>query len=128
MRIVSKLHLAVSTSCLHSIFVHFIGMLSKAKGQVLRVAATLHVLFSDTVGEDGKIIVTEVAHTITPKAIVAARNFIDICCQHVAYTAGRGDIEDEIENIASAGTCACTCTFITYACTCTLITWTCTCT
>ena len=80
-------------------------MLSKAKGQVLRVAAALHVLFSDTVGEDGKIIVSEVVQTIKAEAIVAAKNFVDISCQHAAYIAGRGDIEDEIENISSAGTC-----------------------
>ena len=92
-------------------------MMSKAKGQVLRVAAALHVFFSDTVREDGKIIVSELAQTIKPKAIVAARNFVDVCCQHAAYIAGRGDIEDEIENIASTGThvhtCACT-----FTCTC----------
>ena len=78
-------------------------MLSKAKWQVLRVAAVLHVLFSDGVGEDGKIIVLDVEKIIQTKAIIVAKNFVDICCQHAAYVAGRGDIEDEIESLSSAG-------------------------
>ena len=78
-------------------------MLSKAKGQVLRVAAAFHVLFSDKASGDGSIVVEEVLPTIQVEAIIAAKNFVSICCQHAAYIAGRGDIEDEIEAIQSPG-------------------------
>lgn len=70
----------------------FIGMLSKSKGQILRVAATLHVLFHfDTplaipavIGED---------------AIKAAINLVDVCIQHAAYLAGRSKVNDTIEDL-----------------------------
>ena len=60
-------------------------MLSKAKGQVLRVSAALNVFLGDAVSDDECITVSEVSKTIHPKTILAARNFVDVCCQHVAY-------------------------------------------
>ena len=78
-------------------------MLSKAKGQVLRVAASLHILMSDHHHEvDGTIIVSEVPNVISKEAIIAAQNFVNTCCQHAAYISGRGKIEDEIEKISTA--------------------------
>ena len=67
-------------------------MLSKAKGQILRVAATLHVLFHI----DNSLPVTNV---ISDKAITAAIDLVDVCIQHAAYLAGRGNIEETIQAI-----------------------------
>lgn len=75
---------------------NFIGMLSKAKGQVLRVSAALHMLFSDVGGEGENM--ADVSKTIRTKAIIAAVDFVNICCQHAAYVAGR---DDEIESLTS---------------------------
>ena len=68
-------------------------MLSKSKGQVLRVAAILHVLFVDSP--------TLIPSTISVKAITAAQNFIDTCCQHAAVIAGRGLIDEEIDHLTA---------------------------
>ena len=64
------------------------GMLSKAKGQVLRIAAALHVLFCDTVDEDNIITVSDVPETISKTAIIAAQNYVD-------------KLEDEINQLTS---------------------------
>lgn len=69
-------------------------MLIKSKGQVLRIAAVLHVLFWDP--EDG----TDMPSTISTNAIIAAQNFIDTCCQH-AFIAGRGQVDDEISHLTA---------------------------
>lgn len=70
------------------------GILSKAKGQLLRVAACLHVLFKletpDTIEVE-----------ISDKALSAAIDFIDVCCDHASLITGRGCISDE----ASKGKC-----------------------
>lgn len=82
-----------------------LGMLSKGKGQVLRVAAALHVLTGDHKEEGGDIIVSEVPNVISEKAIKAARNYVETCCQHAAYIAGRTTIDDEMDfHAGSAGT------------------------
>ena len=57
-------------------------MLSKAKGQVLRVAACLHVLFCDSDQPDNTI-----PQMITREAILAAKDFVNLCCQHAAFIA-----------------------------------------
>ena len=67
-------------------------MLSKSKGQILRVAATLHVLFH----MDKPL---EVPYEISLSAIKAATNFMDMCHQHAAFIAGRGDLNAAIETI-----------------------------
>ena len=65
-------------------------MLSKSKGQILRVAAALHVLFH----RDTPL---NVPDNISEGAVRAAANFVDLCLQHAAYLAGRGDISEAIE-------------------------------
>lgn len=87
-----------------------LGMLSKSKGQVLRVAATLHVLFYDAtcIDDQEDITVSSVPSTISTKAILAAENFVDTCCQHAAFIAGRSKMADEITRLTS-GRC-----YITY--------------
>ena len=66
-------------------------MLSKSKGQVLRVAAVMHVLFS----LDGDTIVPE----ISEKALKASENFVSVCLNHVAFMAGRGGLDAAIKQI-----------------------------
>ena len=65
-------------------------MLSKSKGQILCVAAALHVLFHrDTT--------LNVPDNVSEDAVRAAANFVDLCLQHAAYLAGRGDISEAIQ-------------------------------
>jgi hypothetical protein len=69
-------------------------MLSKSKGQVLRVAASLHILFYLSDDEDA---MTDVDSEISEAALKAAINFVTLCCQQTSFIAGRGEINDEIE-------------------------------
>lgn len=57
-------------------------MLSKSKGQVLRVAAVMHVLFN----MDSP---TNIPSEIFEAAVRAADNFVDLCLQHAAIFGGR---------------------------------------
>ena len=72
-------------------------MLSKAKGQVIHVAALMHLLFQDGIDD------TQVT-CISTDSIKAAINFVEVCCQHAAFLAGRGTIDDEIQTITSGMT------------------------
>jgi pyruvate/2-oxoglutarate/acetoin dehydrogenase E1 component len=80
-------------------------MLSKSKGQVLRLSAAFHILFCDTdidLSEEGmEIEVAEVSTQAADSAIVAAQNFVDTCCQHAAFIAGRSNIDDEIIELST---------------------------
>lgn len=78
-------------------------MLSKSKGQILRVAAVLHVLFH--LEQPDKI-----PPEISVAALKAADNFVSVCLQHAAYIAGRGLVEEAIKQ-AEARKC---CTTIIY--------------
>ena len=79
----------------------YTGMLSKSKGQVLRVAACLHVMFyDDTIAEPGNSL-TRIPSTISKEVIIAAMNFVDTCVQHAAFMAGRDLIEEEISRLIS---------------------------
>ena len=69
-----------------------LGMLSKSKGQVLRVAAVMHVLFHFE-SQDTESIPLEISES----AVKAAGCFVDMCMQHAAYLGGRGDIRDAIK-------------------------------
>ena len=70
-------------------------MLSKSKGQTLRVAASLHLLFQLGESQDMTSIISE-------KAVSAAINFVQLCCQQTAYMAGRGDITEEVQTIKAS--------------------------
>lgn len=59
------------------------GFLSKAKGQTLRVAVCLHILFNI---ESPNTIPAE----ISKDALKAAINFTDVCCMHASLITGRG--------------------------------------
>ena len=78
-------------------------MLSKSKGQVLRVAAVLHIFFQDKIDteSDDKIMVSEVDNVLSNEAILAAQNFVEICCQHASFIGGRGIIDDEIKSLST---------------------------
>ena len=65
-------------------------MLSKSKGQVLRVAAALHVRFHRNTP-------LNVPESISEEAVKAAVGFVVLCLQHVAHIAGRGDITEAIQ-------------------------------
>ena len=67
-------------------------MLSKSKGQILRVAATFHVLF--TLNTE-----IEISSEISEEAIAASIKFVQLCCQQTAHMAGRGNIKEEIDII-----------------------------
>ena len=62
-------------------------------GQILRISAVLHILFhldKETCPQNLDVIISE-------DAITAATHFVEICGQHVAFIAGRGDIDEEIK-------------------------------
>ena len=69
-------------------------MLSKSKGQILRVAASLHVLFALGYSEDTCM--------ISENAIAASIKFVELCCQQTAYMAGRGNMKEEIEIVKAS--------------------------
>ena len=87
-------------------------MLSKSKGQVLRISAALHVLFyvkSNTIQPDyedetipketqtdasTEITRVKISADITEEAIAAA---VELCNQQTAFMAGRQDIKEEIQ-------------------------------
>jgi len=71
----------------------FAGILSKSRGQVLRVAAVLHTLFS--IENEDKNVPNEVSDV----ALKAAVDFVCASCQQTAYIAGRGPIDEEIERM-----------------------------
>ena len=72
-------------------------MLGKAKGQILRVAACLQVLFCDEKDADTIHLAQTIPTKIGHDALVAAQNFVDVCCQHAAYLAGRNSIEEVVK-------------------------------
>ena len=90
-------------------------MLSKSKGQILRVSAALHILFQLHVPstnhndeeKDDEIVevpsvnnelsnVAESSNTITDKALCAAIDFVETSTQHAAYIAGKDTIGKEL--------------------------------
>ena len=73
---------------MHFIFPH-IGMLSKSKGQVLRLAAVMHVIFHMETP-------TTIPCEISESAVRAADVFVDFCLQHAAYLGGRGDFKEAV--------------------------------
>ena len=67
-----------------------VGMLSKSRGLVLRVAAVLHVLFHIDCADP-------LSDQLSDMSIKAAVNFIQIACQQTAYIAGRGTLQEEVQ-------------------------------
>ena len=71
-------------------------MLSKSRGQTLRVAAVMHVLFHWKEPSN-------IPPKISNEALKAAISFVELCNQHAAFLAGRGTICDEIDSILTQG-------------------------
>ena len=69
-------------------------MLSKSKGQILRISATLHVLFHINTP-------LAIPETIGVDAVKAAIDLVDVCIQHAAFLAGRGEVQELIEVLAT---------------------------
>ena len=77
-----------------------IGMLSKSRGQVLRVAATLHALFYIETPQ-------QVPNCISNEAIIAAVDFVEVCNQHIAFLSGMGEIGSYITSLKEMQTGIC---------------------
>jgi len=73
------------------------GMLSKSKGQVLRVAAVMHVLFHMSM--------PTIPSEISENAVKASDKFVDYCLQQAAYLGGRGDFQETIHEIMRGQCC-----------------------
>ena len=67
-------------------------MLSKSKGQLLRVAAVMHVLFNMETP-------SSIPQEISEAAVKAADCFVDLCLQHAAFLGGKGNLQEAIEDI-----------------------------
>ena len=66
-----------------------IGILSKSAGQTLRIAACYNILFRLRNSDEDPLPVGNKEWDIIPDAVKAASNFVDVCCIHAAYMAGR---------------------------------------
>ena len=75
--------LAINKAC------YATGMISKSKGQVLRLGAVFHALFNMDTPLD-------IPDVICDDALKAAFAFVNLCNQHTAYIAGRGSIPEAI--------------------------------
>lgn len=99
------------------------GILSKSRGQVLRVAAVLHTLFSIDKGYKKSSTISndaldddaddnnagdnnadkEISNEVSDASLKAAVDFVSVACQHTVYMAGRGLIDEEIERLNQPG-------------------------
>ena len=60
------------------------------------MTATMHVLFHWETP-------SEIPSTISDKALKAAQSFVELCIQHAAFLAGRGNIPEEIDSLTTKG-------------------------
>lgn len=77
-------------SCYSIIIANSLGMLSKSRGQILRISAVFHVMFHVDISEP-------IPSEVSEMAIQAAINFVKTSIQHVAYISGKGVLEEEYE-------------------------------
>ena len=68
-------------------------MLSKSKGQILRLATTMDVLFNWETPNN-------ISSVISNEAMKAAIEFVEICNQNVNYLTGKDNITDVIEKLS----------------------------
>ena len=66
-------------------------MLSKSRAHVLRISAAMHFLFH--YGKD----VDQIPSIISKEAMLAAIDYVKLCCYHTSVIAGRGSIDDEVQ-------------------------------
>lgn len=69
-------------------------MLSKSKGQILRIAAVLETLFQVDADYASK---TERSNEISDSALKAAIDYVQTSIQHTCYMAGRTTVAEEVE-------------------------------
>ena len=69
------------------------AMYSKSKGQLLRVAAVMHVLFNT---DKPSLIPPEISEDV----VKTADGFVDLCLQHAAYLGGKGNIQEAVDDIS----------------------------
>ena len=90
-------------------------MLSKSRGQVLRIATIFHVLFSIKNEED--VAYDSEVSEVTVKAAV---NFVQNACQQTAFIAGKGLIQEEVQAYKTGVLCINSCkncrTEVSYDC------------
>lgn len=79
-------------------------MLSKSKGQILRVAAVLQILFQIIPDVNDHEIACDKPDTISDEALCAAVDFVETSTQHTAYIAGKDTIFKELEKTQLEGT------------------------
>ena len=70
------------------------GMLSKSKGQVLRLSTVLHLLFHYK-KED------QLLDLVSEAAIKAAIDFVQVSCQQTAIIAGKGSLDEFVKKCQS---------------------------
>lgn len=72
-------------------------MMSKSKGQVLRIAAALQTLFGLSAPHSDEQQPATSSTIVSEDTLTAAIDFVEVCCQQTAYIAGRGNIKEEIQ-------------------------------
>lgn len=101
-----RLQLKFCFAFMHILNEHYtalVGMLGKAKGQILRVAACLQMFFCDKLAEeeeyevDMPIIQADLPTIITADAVAAAIDYVEVCCQHTLFVTGRQLLRDEVK-------------------------------
>lgn len=79
----------ISTNIFNEAIILYLGMLSKSRGQVIRIATILHMLFN-TEEED-------LCTKVSDGAVKAAINLVKTACQQTAFIAGKGLIQEEMQ-------------------------------
>ena len=78
-----------------------VGILSKSRGQVLRLTVVMHMLFN--IDSFEQPLPTQVGEA----AIKAAVNLIQLACQQTAYIAGKGVLQEEMDKCTEASDLVC---------------------
>ena len=82
---------------IQKVFHIFARYVEQIKGLIICVVAAFHTIFH--LGSPGTF-----PTQITCRAVIAATDFVDMCTQHAAFMAGRGEIVECIESL-KAGIC-----------------------
>lgn len=81
---------------------YYIGMLSKSKGQLVRVTGCLHCLFlMDDINTGESPDEFQIPSVVTDAAVRAAINFVNTCMDHTLYLCGRDEVKEEVSSILS---------------------------
>lgn len=75
-------------------------MLSKCKGQFLRVTGCLHALFAIDHSTSGSEPLQAIPSVVSEASVKAALNFVNTCMNHTMYLCGRQNINSEIMDLA----------------------------